>query len=110
MKSSSAASFWPPATMPNSDACLIALVVSPPALASPTTFAFEDCACSRKDEKSDELIGCFTPPSTLPPLAGTTAGGSRSHAWAEAESDGWEEQGSPPALVTAFPGALGRRY
>src|SRR5215470_15654524 len=46
------ASFCPPFTMPNSAACLIELMVSPPALASPITLAFELCACSRKDEKS----------------------------------------------------------
>src|SRR5258707_4512048 len=80
----SAASFWPPATMPNSAACLIALVVSPPALASPITFAFEDCACSRNDEKSEVLSGCLTPPSTLPPLAVTVAAVSRSSAWPNA--------------------------
>jgi hypothetical protein len=39
--------------MPNSAACLIALVVSPPAFASPMIFAFELCACSRNEEKSE---------------------------------------------------------
>jgi hypothetical protein len=52
MNISMPASFWPPATMPNSAACLIALVVSPPALARPMIFAFECCACSRNEEKS----------------------------------------------------------
>jgi hypothetical protein len=33
-------------------ACLIELMVSPPALARPMTLAFDACACSRKDEKS----------------------------------------------------------
>ncbi len=80
MNSSSAASFWPPATMPNSAACLIEFVVSPPALASPMTFDLEACACSRKDEKSAVLIGTLTPPATLPPLAVTTADVSRSSA------------------------------
>src|SRR5690349_10672414 len=51
------ASFCPPLTMPNSAACLIELIVSPPALASPITLAFDDCACNRKDEKSELLIG-----------------------------------------------------
>ena len=46
------ARFWPPLTMPNSDACLIELMVSPPALARPMILAFDDCACSRNDEKS----------------------------------------------------------
>ena len=32
--------------------------VSPPAFASPTIFAFEACACSRNEEKSDEFSGC----------------------------------------------------
>ena len=43
--------------MPNSAACLIELTVSCPALARPTIFAFELCACKRKDEKSEALSG-----------------------------------------------------
>ena len=35
-------------------------VVSPPALARPTTLAPEVCACNKKDEKSDELSGART--------------------------------------------------
>src|SRR5882762_11988778 len=61
------ANFCPPLTMPNSAPCLIELMVSPPALASPMTLAFDACACSRNDEKSLVLIGCFTSPTTLPP-------------------------------------------
>ena len=52
MKTSRPAKCWPPAVMPNSAPCLIELSVSPPALASPMIFAFESCACSRKEEKS----------------------------------------------------------
>src|SRR3954468_7625689 len=74
------ASFWPPATIPNSEAALIELIVSPPALARPTILAFEACACSRNDEKSDVLSGWRTLPSTLPPFASTTAAVSRSSA------------------------------
>src|SRR5712671_7702862 len=51
------ANFCPPLTIPNSAPCLIELMVSPPALASPMTFAFDDCACSRNDEKSLVLSG-----------------------------------------------------
>src|SRR3974390_3678838 len=51
------ARLWPPLTMPNSAACLLELMVSPPALARPMTLAFEDCACNRNDEKSLVLIG-----------------------------------------------------
>jgi len=43
--------------------------VSAPAFARPTTLAFEDCACSKAEEKSDVLIGTRTPPSTCPPFA-----------------------------------------
>src|SRR5262252_11080926 len=63
----------PPLTMPNSAACLIELMVSPPALARPITLAFDACACNRNEEKSLVLIGWRTLPSTLPPLASTTA-------------------------------------
>src|SRR6516225_5280525 len=80
MKISRPASFWPPSTMPNSDACLIELMVSPPALASPMIFAFEAFACSRNDEKSVPGNGWRTLPSTLPPLFTTTASVSRSSA------------------------------
>jgi len=52
MKPASAASFWPPAVKPNSDACLIELMVSPPAFASAMTFAFDACAVSKGDAKS----------------------------------------------------------
>src|ERR1700704_5106002 len=54
------ASFWPPLTIPNSEACLIELIVSPPALARPMTLAFDAWACSRNDEKSDVLSGWRT--------------------------------------------------
>src|SRR5262245_44637286 len=67
------ASFCPPLTMPNSAACLIELMVSPPALARPTTLALDACACSRNDEKSLVLSGTRTEPSTLPPFAVTTS-------------------------------------
>src|SRR5580704_1577735 len=56
------ARLWPPLTMPNSDACLIELMVSPPAFAKPTTLAFEACACSRNEEKSLVLSGWRTLP------------------------------------------------
>src|SRR6201747_139816 len=59
--------FCPPLTMPNSAACLIELMVSPPALASPITLALEACACSRNDAKSEVPSGCLLDPSTLPP-------------------------------------------
>src|SRR3954467_9478523 len=77
---SSPASFCPPLTMPNSAACLIELMVSPPALARPTTLAFDDCACSRNDEKSLLFSGWRTLPSTLPPFFSTTSPVSRSSA------------------------------
>src|SRR5664279_4769008 len=67
------ASFWPPLTMPNSAACLIELMVSPPALARPMTLAFDACACSRNDEKSLVLSGARTLPTILPPFFSTTA-------------------------------------
>src|ERR1700730_1935692 len=62
------ANFCPPLTIPNSAPCLIAWIVSPPALARPMILAFDDCACSRNEEKSLVLRGWRTLPSTLPPL------------------------------------------
>src|ERR1700757_3759898 len=51
------ARLWPPLVMPNSAACLIELMVSPPALARPMTLARDACACNRNDEKSLVLSG-----------------------------------------------------
>src|SRR4029453_7376469 len=107
MKSRSAASFWPPDTIPNSAACLIALVVSPPALASPMTLAFDACACNRKEEKSEVLIGCLTPPSTLPPFAVTTAAVSRSSACPNAKSEVKKKPAVAAGLGQRLAGAVG---
>src|SRR6185436_3843144 len=76
---SSPARFWV-LVKPNSLAALIELMVSPPALASPTILAFEACACSRNEEKSLVLSGWRTLPRTLPPFASTAAAVSRSSA------------------------------
>ena len=65
-------------------ACLIKLMTSWPPVASPMTFAFELCACKRKDEKSGVLSGKGTRPSTLPPLAVTMSQVSFSIAWPKA--------------------------
>ncbi len=62
----------------------MALVVSPPALASPMILALEAWAWSRNEEKSAVLSGCRTLPSTLPPFFSTTASVSRSSAWPKA--------------------------
>src|ERR1043166_1462081 len=53
----SPANFCPPLTIPNSAPALIELMVSPPALASPMTLAFDVWACSRNDEQSLVLSG-----------------------------------------------------
>src|SRR3954467_13163280 len=74
------ASFWPPATIPTSEAALIELIVAPPGLARPTILAVGARAPTRNDEKSDVLSGWRTLPSTLPPFASTTAAVSRSSA------------------------------
>src|SRR5262249_59741672 len=63
---------------------LIELIVSPPALARPMIFALDDCACSRKEEKSGVLSGARTLPRILPPLSSTTLTVSRSRAWPKA--------------------------
>ncbi len=70
--------------MPNSLAALIALMVSPPALARPRICALDACACSRYDEKSEADSGCLTEPTTVPPLALTTAAVSFSSEWPKA--------------------------
>jgi len=77
------ASFCPPATMPNSAACLIALWCRRRHWQGPMIFAFELCACSRNEEKSALLSGA-DPAEPLPPLAVTTAAVSRSSAWPKA--------------------------
>src|SRR3569833_2446637 len=61
------ASFCPPLTLPNSAACLLELIVSPPALASPITFAVDDCSCSKNDEKSAVFSGGRAGPTAGPP-------------------------------------------
>ena len=94
----SAIIFWPPWVMPNSAACFSAFWVSPPALASPITLALEACACSRKDEKSDEFSGRADVAEHLPPFSLTTLAASRSSADAERIVGGDEE----PGVLAAF--------
>src|ERR1700712_3983183 len=56
---------------PNSLAALTALMVSPPALASPRICALLAWACSRKEEKSLDESGARTEPTTEPPALTT---------------------------------------
>ena len=70
--------------MPNSPACLIALIVSVPALARPTIWAPDACACKRYDEKSGEASGWFTLPTTSPPPSVTTRVSSSAIWWPKA--------------------------
>ena len=106
--SSSAASFWPPLTMPNSAACLIELVVSPPALARPMILALEACACSRKDEKSEVLSGCLTPPTHLAAVGVDDRGGVALQRRAEGVVGGQEEPGVAAGLDQRLPVPLGQ--
>src|SRR6266404_3310161 len=54
------ASRWPPPRpMPNSAACLMVLIASPPALARPMILAFDACACTRLGGKV--LVGEWMP-------------------------------------------------
>src|SRR5262249_33236611 len=103
MNASKAARFWPPWVMPNSDACLIELIVSAPALASPMILAFEACACSRKEEKSVPGKGGRTFPSTLPHLSWTvgalSGGGGGRMEWGAVR----KTHVPPPVLTIAFP-------
>ena len=107
MKTSRPANCWPPAVMPNSAPCLIALMVSPPALASPMILAFEACACSRNDEKSALLSGALTLPSTLPPLAIDDRGGVALERMTEGIVGGEEEPGVAAGLDQRLAGAVG---
>src|SRR5712692_1943301 len=108
MNTNSPASFCPPLTMPNSAACLIELMVSAPALASPMILAFDACACSRNDEKSVAGNGWRTWPSTLPPFLTTTAAVSRSSE-PEGVVGGQEEPGIAAGLHDRGAGAVGER-
>gem|GEM_PF-4905802 len=78
MKRSSPASFCPPSTIPSLAACVIELIVSPPALARPMTFALEACAYDRKGEKSAVSSGARIEPRTQPPFCLITFEVSRS--------------------------------
>src|SRR5258708_29000802 len=69
--------FCPPLTMPNSAACLIELIVSPPALARPITLAFDDSAGRRDGAKATVVSGRRDLPSTLPQGASSEAQGNR---------------------------------
>src|SRR3569832_2284115 len=71
MKASRAAGFIV-LEMPNSIDAFSELVKSLPALDRPRICAFDACACSRNDEKSDAESGTRTEPTTLPPCACTT--------------------------------------
>jgi len=81
---------------------LIELVVSSPALARPMIFAFELCACSRNEEKSDEFKGMRTEPSTWPPLDFTRSPVSF-QARAERVVGGHEKPGVTAASTSAPP-------
>src|SRR5258708_35328992 len=90
---------------PNSAPCWIARTVSAPAFASPMTFAFEDCACSRKEEKSGVLMGAYVAPNTFPPAAEMNSLPSETNALVD--SLGWNEfavvghwMGGKAALLT----------
>ena len=61
---------------PNSAADLMALTVSPPALARASTSGLAANACSMKDEKSLAPSGCLTAPATLPLPASSTLAAS----------------------------------
>ena len=103
MNSSSAASFWPPLTMPNSAACLIELVVSPPALARPMILAFEACACSRNDEKSDGVQRMLDAADHLAAVGRDDRGGVALERRAEGIVGGEEEPGVAAGLHQRLP-------
>ena len=65
---------------PNSAACLAALMKSRPVEANAITFAPDDCACSKYEEKSVVPSGCRTDPATVPPRRASASVVSRSSA------------------------------
>ena len=95
--------------MPNSAACLIELMVSPPALASPMICAFEACACSRKEEKSVVLIGCAHLADHLAAGLGDDRGDVALQRVAEGIVGGEEEPALAARLDHRRAGAVGQR-
>ncbi|MNS73436.1 hypothetical protein D3C72_1068780 [compost metagenome] len=69
---------------PKSLAALMALMVSPPPLASATTWALLAWAWRMNDEKSDAFSGCLMLPATVPPDAFTTSAVAVSSDWPNA--------------------------
>lgn len=82
---------------------LSALIVSPPASASPGIRAPGDCACNRKEEKSDAHSGCLTDPRTRPPVALTTSAASFSNEALNASSAVRKNQSLPPCSTMEPP-------
>ena len=84
-KASNGETFWPPLFGQSEFRRLLDRIDGVAAgIRNPTTLAFELCACSRNEEKSDVLSGCLTPPSTLPPAFTTTLVVSFSRSWPKA--------------------------
>ncbi len=94
------ASFCPPCVIPNSRACLIEVIVSLPALASPITWHRTPVHGSRKDEKSCVANGWRTAPTTVPPARLTKLDASCSAPAHGAGVVGCEEEPRVAACLT----------
>ena len=95
--------------MPNSCACLIEFVVSPPALASPMILAFEACACNRNDEKSGRVERHVDAAEHLAAVRLDDRGGVALQRVAEGVIGGDEEPGVAARLDHRLAGAVGER-
>jgi hypothetical protein len=82
---------------------LSAFDVSEDVLTSAMIFAPDDDAVSRNDEKSCELMGKRTDPTTFPPLRITLAAVSRSRECPKAVSVVRKNHLSPPLDTTSWP-------
>ena len=95
--------------MPNSAACLIELMVSPPALARPMICAFEACACSRNEEKSVAVERMTHLAQHLAAVRLDDRRGVALQRVAEGVVGGEEEPGLAAGLHDRLAGAVGER-
>ena len=109
MKTSSPASFWPPWVMPNSAACLIELMVSPPALASPITLRRRPAPAAGRTRSPWPGNGCAHGAEHLAAGCLDDRGGVALQRVAEGVVGGEEEPAVAALLDHGAAGAVGER-